>query len=113
MRAAQPAHLPIEFRGYVPEEDIPELYRTTSVVVMPYDSATGSSGPAHQACEYGIPIVCANISDFREMALEENMAILFHEVGDAEDLASQMISILENPSLERQMAEQNFAAESR
>ena len=40
----------IEFRGYVPEEEIPELFETSSVLVTPYDSATGSSGPAHQAC---------------------------------------------------------------
>lgn len=110
VRAAQPAHLPIEFRGYVPEEDIPELYRTTSAVVMPYGSATGSSGPAHQACEYGVPIVCADIPDFREMALEEDMAILFHKVGDAVDLANQLGSILLSPTLERQMAEHNYAA---
>lgn len=110
IRAAQPPHLPIEFRGYVPEEDIPELYRTTSVVVMPYDSATGSSGPAHQACEYGIPIVCADIPDFREMAAEEDMAILFHKVGDADDLANQLTSILESKQLEHQMAQHNFAA---
>ena len=68
IRAAQPAGLPIEFRGYVPEEAIPELFQTTSVVVLPYDSATGSSGPAHQACEYGVPIVCADIADLHEMA---------------------------------------------
>lgn len=110
IRAAQPAHLPIEFRGYVPEEAIPDLYRTTSAVVMPYDSATGSSGPAHQACEYGVPIVCADIPDFREMAAEEDMAILFHKVGDAEHLAEQLCSILLSPELERQMAEHNFAA---
>ncbi len=110
VRAAQPPHLPIEFRGYVPEEDIPELYRSTSVVVMPYDSATGSSGPAHQACEYGVPIVCADIPDFREMAAEEDMAILFHKVGDASDLANQLSTILCDHQLEHEMAAHNFTA---
>lgn len=110
IRAAQPADLPIEFRGYVAEEDIPELFRTTSVVVMPYDSATGSSGPAHQACEYGIPIVCADIADFRAMAAEEDMAISFYKIGDTPDLAGQLVSILQSPELQRQMAERNYAA---
>ena len=64
IRDAQPAGMPIEFRGYVPEEAIPELFQSTSVLALPYDSATGSSGPAHQACEYGVPIVCADILDF-------------------------------------------------
>jgi len=110
IRDAQPAGLPIEFRGYVPEDAIPELFQTTSVVVMPYDSATGSSGPAHQACEFGIPIVCADIEDLRGMADGEGMAVRFHKKGDAVDLANQLIAILESPALQRQMAEHNFAA---
>jgi glycosyltransferase involved in cell wall biosynthesis len=110
IRAAQPSHLPIEFRGYVPEEAIPDLYQTTSIVAMPYDSATGSSGPAHQACEYGVPIVCADLADFRGMAADENMAIRFHRIGDAAHLAEQLIAILESPELEHRMAAQNFAA---
>jgi glycosyltransferase involved in cell wall biosynthesis len=110
IRAAQPAHLPIEFRGYVPEEDIPELFATSSVLVLPYDSATGSSGPAHQACEYGVPVISADIPDFRAMAADEDMAIRFYKLGDANELAEQLIAILDSPQLERQMAEHNFAA---
>ncbi len=100
----------VEFRGYVPEEAIPELFSTSSVVVMPYDSATGSSGPAHQACEYGVPIVCADIADFRDMAADEDMAVSFHNVGNAADLADQLTTILQSPERQRQMAEQNFSA---
>ena len=103
-------HLPIEFRGYVPEDDIPELFQTTSVLVLPYDSATGSSGPAHQACQFGVPIVSADLPDFRGMAADEEMAIRFYQRGDPRDLAGQLLAILESPMLERQMAEHNFAA---
>ena len=110
IRAAQAAHLPIEFRGYVREDAIPELFSTTSVLVMPYDSATGSSGPAHQACEFGVPIVCADIPEFHGMVTDENMAIRFYKVGDAVSLARQLTAILSSPELERQMAEQNFEA---
>lgn len=110
IRDAQPASLPIEFRGYVPEDAIPELFQTTSVLVMPYDSATGSSGPAHQACEYGVPIVCADIGDFRGMAAGEGMAIRFYKRSDASDLAEQVTTILQSQELQQQMAEQNFAA---
>ena len=110
IREAQPAHLPIDFRGYVAEEDIPELFQTTSVLVLPYDSATGSSGPAHQACEYGVPIVGADIGDFRDMAADEDMAIRFYKVGDAQGLADQRITILRSSELQRSMGRQNFAA---
>lgn len=108
IRDAQPPHLPIEFRGYVAEDEIPELFQSTSVLVLPYDSATGSSGPAHQACEYGVPIVCADIPDFRGMVTDEDMAVRFYKVGDADDLAEQLVQILQSPELQREMAEQNF-----
>ena len=110
VRDAQPANLPIEFRGYVPEEAIPELFQATSIVVMPYDSATGSSGPAHQACEYGVPIVCADIEDFRGMAAGEDMAVRFYRKADADDLAQQVLAILQSQQMQCQMAEQNFVA---
>jgi len=100
----------IEFRGYIPEEDIPDLFRTSTVVVMPYDSATGSSGPAHQACEFGVPIVCADLTDFRDMAADEDMAISFYQVGSAADLADKLVAILQSPEQQRRMAEHNFSA---
>ncbi|HET9088499.1 MAG TPA: glycosyltransferase [Acidobacteriaceae bacterium] len=110
IREAQPAGLPIEFKGYIPRQDVPELFRTSSIMVMPYDSATGSSGPAHQACEYGVPILCADIPDFREMAADEDMAIAFYKTGDAADLAAQLVSLLQAPEVLQNMAEHNFAA---
>jgi glycosyltransferase involved in cell wall biosynthesis len=100
----------IEFRGYIPEEDIPDLFRRSTVVVMPYDSATGSSGPAHQACEFGVPIVCADLADFRDMAADEDMAISFYAVGNAADLAAKLIAILQSPEQQQRMSEHNFSA---
>jgi glycosyltransferase involved in cell wall biosynthesis len=110
VRDAQPKHLPIEFRGYVPNKDVPELFRTSSILVMPYDSSTGSSGPAHQACEFGVPIVCADIPDFRCMAADDDMAISFYNTGDAADLSDKLITILRSPELQRQMAQHNYEA---
>jgi glycosyltransferase involved in cell wall biosynthesis len=100
----------IEFTGYVAEEDIPRLFKTASVLVMPYNSATGASGVAHIGCEYGLPIICADIPDFREMAEDEGLAIEFYRTGDATALAGQLIELLENEDLRREMSEQNFSA---
>jgi glycosyltransferase involved in cell wall biosynthesis len=110
IRESQRGNPNIEFRGYVPEAELPELFSTASIVAMPYNSATGSSGPAHQACEYGVPIVCADIPDLRIMAADEDMAIDFHEPGNASDLAEKLIGILRSPERQRRMAEQNFLA---
>jgi glycosyltransferase involved in cell wall biosynthesis len=100
----------IEFTGYVPESRIPELFGTSSVVVMPYHSATGASGVAHIACEYGVPIISADIPDFREMADDENIAIDFYEIGNPATLADGLVSLLQDPDRQREMSEQNFSA---
>src|SRR5580704_13950165 len=110
IRASLPPGLPVEFRGYVAEEAVPDLFQTASIVVLPYDSATGASGPAHQACEFGVPIVSAGIPDFRAMAENEDLAMRFYKVGDANDLAEQLVAVLRSPNLEHAMAQQNFAA---
>ena len=113
IRESQRGNPRIEFRGYVAEQDIPDLFRTTSIVALPYDSATGSSGPAHQACEYGVPIISADIPDFRRMAEDEDMAISFYRPGDPSDLADKLIEILQSPEQQRQLAHHNFSAAMR
>jgi glycosyltransferase involved in cell wall biosynthesis len=100
----------IEFRGYVLEDDIPELYSTASVVVLPYDSSTGSSGPAHQACQYGLPIISSDLPEFLDMAADEGMAVDFYRRGEPHELASRFVNLLQSQEKQRDMAEQNFSA---
>jgi hypothetical protein len=54
--------------------------------------------------------VCADIADFRGMAADEDMAIIFYKVADAVDLADQLIGLLQSPEQQQRMAEQNFSA---
>ena len=100
----------IEFTGYVAEEEIPALFRTASVLVLPYSSATGASGVAHLGCEYGVPILSADISDFRGMADDERLAMDFYRIGSAADLGDRIVALLNSPERQREMAEQNFSA---
>ncbi len=100
----------IEFTGYVPEGGIAELFRTASVLVMPYTSATGASGVAHLGCEFGVPIISGDIRDFRDMAEDENLAMLFYRAGSAAELAEKLLQLLNDPERQREMAEQNFSA---
>ncbi len=99
----------IEFTGYVEEDDLPNLFQNSSVAVMPYSSSTGCSGVAHLACAYGVPIVCADLPDFRQMADGEELAIEFYQPGNAEDLANCLIGFLKNQQKQQAMAIQNFS----
>jgi hypothetical protein len=77
---------------------------------MPYSSSAGSSGIAHLASAYGVPMVASNIADFRELAEEEGLAIDFFECGKVRSLADTLLGILENPERQMDMALQNVAA---
>jgi glycosyltransferase involved in cell wall biosynthesis len=100
----------IEFTGYVAEEDIAPLFRSATVLVLPYSSATGSSGVAHLAAEYGVPILSADIEDFRDMALDEGLAIDFYRTGSAVSMAEKIQELVESPEKQKEMAEANFSA---
>ena len=99
----------IEFTGYVEEAQLPDLFQSSSVAVMPYSSSTGCSGVAHLACAYGVPIVCADLADFRQMADGEELAIEFYQPGNAQDLANCLINFLTNQEKQQAMAVQNFS----
>jgi len=100
----------IRFVGYVPEGSIPDLFQTASLAVMPYTSSGGSSGVAHLACQYGLPILASDIEDFRELAEYELVSMEFFTPNDVESLASRLVGLLHSPERLAQMARQNFSA---
>jgi len=100
----------ISFVGYVPEEEIAPLLQRSTVAVLPYTSSAGSSGIAHLACTYGVPIIASDLPDFRRLADEEGLAIDFFPCGDNEALAAHLIALLSNHERQVEMALQNVSA---
>ena len=100
----------IEFTGYVAEEDIPAVFGPASVLVLPYTSATGASGVAHLAAQYGVPVVSSDIAEFREMCENEGLAIKFFPIGNKSAMAKKILALLESPEEQHVLAEQNFSA---
>jgi len=100
----------VQFIGYVAEEDIPQLFQSSTVTVLPYTSSAGSSGIAHLACTYGVPIVASDIPDFRRLAEEEGLAIDFFPVADSGELARHLIELLQQRDHQVEMALQNVSA---
>jgi glycosyltransferase involved in cell wall biosynthesis len=103
-------HPKIDFIGYVAEREIPALFQSASVVVMPYSSSAGSSGIAHLASAYGVPIVASDIADCRQLMTEEGLAIDFYEPGNLQSLADTLVALLQDPERQREMALQNASA---
>jgi glycosyltransferase involved in cell wall biosynthesis len=103
-------HGAVRFLGYLPEEELPALFRSTSVLVLPYSSAAGTSGVVHQACQFGLPMVAAEIPELVEMAREERIAIEFYAPGDGRTLTNHLVRLLNSDELRRSYSEQNFSA---
>ncbi len=100
----------IEFLGYVPEGAIADLFRDASLAVMPYTSSAGSSGVAHLAAQYGVPVIASGIQDFRDLAEHEGIAMRFFTPGDAGSLVEQILLALNSPEELKEMAWQSYAA---
>jgi len=100
----------IRFLGYVPEQSIPDLFREASLAVMPYTSSAGSSGVAHLAAQYGVPVIASGIHDFRELAEHEGIAMRFFTPGDEDSLVEQMLTVLSSPNEMKEMAWRSYAA---
>jgi glycosyltransferase involved in cell wall biosynthesis len=100
----------IRFLGYVPEDQLAELFRTTSLTVLPYTSSAGSSGVAHLACQYGLPILAPDIEDFVELARQEQVSMEFFSANNVDSLATQLVGMFRTPERLQRMAQDNFNA---
>src|SRR4029077_18284703 len=60
-----------------------------------------------------VPILCADIPDFREMAEHEGLAIDFYSVNDSASFASSVVQMLNSPARLAEMSEKNYRAAQR
>lgn len=100
----------LRFTGYVEEADIPTLFAEANVVVFPYTSTTGSSGPLHQTGSYARAAVVPHVGDFVDLIAQEGFAAVVFEPGDPESLASAIADLITDPQRRREIGRQNFAA---
>jgi glycosyltransferase involved in cell wall biosynthesis len=98
------------FLGYVAEDELPSLFKSASVLVLPYSSTAGTSGVVHQACQFGLPMVAAEVPELVEIAREEEVAIEFYPQGDGKVLANQLTRLLSSNELRQKFSEQNWVA---
>jgi glycosyltransferase involved in cell wall biosynthesis len=98
----------VTFQGYVPEGDVPVLFQSAAISVLPYGTVTGMSSVAVQSAMYGIPILASDIPGFR--ALEhEGLRLSFYEWRNKESLKQGIERILDSPAdMRRQDALRNL-----
>ena len=100
----------MEFLGYIPEPELPSVFGGCNVAVLPYSSSGGPSGVAHQAAQFGLPIVASDIEDVRIIAEEENLAVDYYRPDDVRHMAATLVKLANDPARQNRMAEQNYRA---
>jgi glycosyltransferase involved in cell wall biosynthesis len=102
----------VRFVGYVPEDGVELLFRTSTVTVFPYSATTGSSGVLHQAGGFGCPPVLPRVGDLEDLVISEGYTGAFFRPGDVADLARAIGSLLDDPVERDRVATVNYEAAS-
>jgi glycosyltransferase involved in cell wall biosynthesis len=82
--------------GYIREEEVPELFRSASVVALPY-RAIDQSGVLMTALAFGKAIVASRTGGFPEV-IQDGVNGILVSPGNAQELAGALQSLLTNPS---------------
>jgi glycosyltransferase involved in cell wall biosynthesis len=104
---AKAANPKVDFLGYVRDEDLARVFDMANVVVLPYTTATGTSGVFHLACGYGKPVVASDLPEIREM-LAEGASALLVPPGDVESLKNAIRAILDDETFAAEMGRRNL-----
>ncbi|WP_152531624.1 glycosyltransferase family 4 protein [Mycobacterium sp. UM_CSW] len=75
--------------GFLPEDQVRDLFETTDVIVVPYRRAS-ASGPVNLAMEAGLPLVTTKVTALQE-ACENYGGVVFADVGDPVGLRDAML----------------------
>jgi len=84
----------IHVHGYVSDHEIFQILSKTIAVILPYRTATGSSGVLHLASSAGVPVIGTDLPELREL-MNDGAGVLLTEL-NAEKIANNIISLIEN-----------------
>ena len=86
---------------FIPIEQVVDLFRRSTVTVLPYIEAS-QSGVAALSYGMGTPVIASNVGGLREIVRHEQDGLLVPPE-DANALADAIVRLLNNPALQQQM----------
>jgi len=102
------ARLSVEFSGFHPVEDLPELFAESDLFVLPsrYD---GWGVVVNQALGAGLPVICSDRVGAADDLIEEDRNGYRFPVGDVQTLSNKLSMLIHNPEKLREMSEHSLA----
>ena len=93
----------VRFLGFVPEEDLPALYRSVDLFTIS-STCEVQSLPTLQALSTGVPVIAANALALPEIVLDKTDGLLV-EPGDEQGMAEAIVRVLTNQEMARAMGQ--------
>ncbi len=94
----------VKYLGYVPNEDIPYLYKLSTALVMPtlFESV---SLPIWEAFYLGVPVVSSNVCALPEQVGDAGLLFNPHNI---EDMAEKIYKIWTDEELRKVLVQKGF-----
>lgn len=92
---------------YIPNEDIPELFKRANLIVLPYTDAT-QSGIVAMALKFGRPIVATDVGSIAEVVRHEYNGLLV-QARNSVELAEAIEKLILDQALSKIMAINSLA----
>jgi glycosyltransferase involved in cell wall biosynthesis len=94
-RRVELERLPVELHDrFIPDAEVPALFRGAALVMLPYTDFHADSGVLHLAVSYGIPVVVTDVGALGEHVRRDRIGAVAGAIGAAE-LAAATRSALE------------------
>lgn len=87
--------------GFIPNDEVPDLFHRAQVVVLPYTDGT-QSGVAALAMGYARPVIASNVGSIPEMVHSGETGLLT-EAKNTGDLVAAIVKLINEPLLCEQM----------
>ncbi len=80
---------------FIPDDEVPDYFAASSILLVPYTESVGASGPIHNYAGYGVPILASDVGYHNRDSLGGNLFLF--KPGSVSDLARKLESILAKP----------------
>jgi len=94
----------IVLKNYISEEEKDELYKNTDLFILP-SFYEGFGLPVLEAMNYGVPVICSNVSSLPEVAGD---AALLVDPNNIEEISGAMGKVFSDDNLKNKMIEKGF-----
>ena len=98
----------IRWLGYIPENELHEVFARTTLVALPSTATTGSSSVLYRAAAWGRPVVASDLPEFRAICEEEGLRVESFPSGDDIRLRDALARLLMDPVRRESQSRHNF-----